>query len=63
MKKNVGGMDRRGRLLLGPVLLAMGLKKRGRLGLVLSGAGAVLLVTGATGYCPANGVLGVDTAK
>lgn len=49
--------------MLGPVLLAVGFKKGGRLGFMMSGAAVVLLATGATGYCPANGALGVDTSK
>lgn len=62
MKRNVGGADRRARLVLGPVLVGAGIRKGGALGAVVAGAGAVLLVTGAVGYCPAHSVLGIDTA-
>ena len=63
MQENVGGMDRRARLLVDPALLAVGSKKGGRLGLLMAGAGTVLLATVATGYCPANSALGIDTQK
>lgn len=63
MQKNVGGVDRRARLLVGPALLALGLTKGGRLGFLMAGAGTVLLATGTTGYCPANGALGIDTQR
>lgn len=62
MEKNVGGMDRKARYVAGPALLIFGLKKGGFLGFLMAGAGAVLLGTAATGYCPANSVLGVNTA-
>lgn len=63
VQKNVGGMDRGARLVVGPALLAVGLKKGGGLGYLMAGAGTVLLATGATRYCPANGALGIDTQK
>lgn len=63
MKRNVGGGDRWVRLLAGPALLVAGLKKGGKLGLVLSGAGVVLLTTGATEHCPVNSALGIDTSE
>lgn len=63
MRRNVGGMDRRARLLLGPVLLAVGLKKGGRSGFLMFGTGIILIATGTIGYCPANGALGVDTSR
>lgn len=58
----MGGMDKKVRLVAGPALVAAGLKRRGGLGFLMAGAGAVLVVTATTGYCPANSALGVDTA-
>ncbi|MEW6637601.1 MAG: YgaP-like transmembrane domain [Actinomycetota bacterium] len=43
--------------------MVAGLKKGGKLGLVLSGAGVVLLTTGATEHCPVNSALGIDTSE
>lgn len=62
LEKNVGGADRKVRLVAGPALLAAGLKRRGGLGFLMAGVVAVLVVTATTGYCPANSALGVDTA-
>ena len=54
MEKNVGGVDQKGRLLLG--LLALGIAVLAELptwGTVVLGAvGVIALVTGSTGYCP-----------
>lgn len=63
MEKNVGGMEKMVRLVVGPALLAAGLKRGGGLGYLMTGAGAVLVVTATTGYCPANAALGINTAK
>jgi hypothetical protein len=74
MKRNVGGNDRIARLVLGPVLVVAALvlyfqvlTVTGLLGagLIVAGllVGAVLLVTGAVGYCPLNRVLGIDTFR
>ncbi len=63
MEKNVGGMDKKVRFVAGPALLAAGLKRGGGLGYLMTGAGAVLIVTATTGYCPANAALGVNTAR
>lgn len=68
VNKNVGGLDRLARLIVGPLLvlaaiaaytgyLAVGVVV-GALSLV---AGAILLVTGTTQKCPANELAGVDT--
>jgi hypothetical protein len=74
MEKNVGGYDRIARLVLGPVMTIGALAiyfemlaVAGTLGaaLIVAGlfVGAVLLVTGATQYCPLNSVLGIDTSR
>lgn len=74
MEKNVGGLDRTGRLVAGPLLIAVGVAiaadivnvgLAGTVGLAVTTlvvvAGAVFLVTGTTRKCPANGLAGVDT--
>ena len=68
MEKNVGGLDRILRLVLGPVLLVVsGAALLGLLVLnpILAGVGlvvgVVLTVTGLTQTCPANSLLGMNT--
>jgi hypothetical protein len=68
VEKNVGGLDRILRLVLGPVLLVVsGAALLGLLVLnpILAGVGlvvgAVLTVTGLTQTCPANSLLGMNT--
>lgn len=65
MKRNVGGMDRNARIVVGIVLLIVGLAVPMEMlwrviSLVVAG---VALVTAAVGYCPANAILGIDTKK
>jgi hypothetical protein len=68
MERNVGGLDRTARLVLGPLLAIAGLAivlgvvtTNVYLGAALVVVGAVFLVTGAVQQCPINAVLGVDT--
>ncbi len=68
MSKNVGGIDRKARLVVGPLLLLVsiaafvGVLPLGTLGGVASlVVGVVLTVTGAVQRCPLNALLGVDT--
>jgi uncharacterized membrane protein HdeD (DUF308 family) len=68
MERNVGGMDRTARLVLGPLLAVVGLavvfdvvSTNVYLGGALVVVGAVLLVTGAVQQCPINTLLGVNT--
>jgi uncharacterized membrane protein len=74
MDKNVGGLDRQGRLVAGPILVAVGVAlAAGLLDVGLAGtaglavtalvlvAGAIFLVTGTTQRCPANELAGLDT--
>lgn len=76
MDRNVGGFDRKARLVAGPLLLVIGLVSFvgpvdlgiwGSLGVVAAGtllvAGGILTVTGATQKCPANQVAGLDTTE
>jgi uncharacterized membrane protein HdeD (DUF308 family) len=68
MKKNVGGIDRTARLVVGPVLLLVGIAALvgavplGTLGAAVAlVVGAILTVTGAVQRCPLNALFGVDT--
>ncbi|WP_136592481.1 YgaP family membrane protein [Salinigranum halophilum] len=68
MNKNVGGIDRKARLVVGPLLLLVGIAAflgavpLGTLGSAVSVVvGAVLTVTGATQRCPLHVLLGVNT--
>lgn len=70
MKKNVGGIDRTGRIVLGALALVAGLAIVGGLfevgvaiGAVGVGVGVILLVTGTTQRCPLNEVAGIDTTE
>jgi hypothetical protein len=67
MENNVGTIERWGSLIGGGALLAYTLLRRNRRRLSpLSGSlalgAATLLFRGATGHCPAYGVLGLNTA-
>jgi uncharacterized membrane protein HdeD (DUF308 family) len=68
MERNVGGMDRTARLVLGPLLAVVGLavvfdvvSTNVYLGGALVVVGAIFLVTGAVQQCPINSLLGVNT--
>ncbi|MFB6184847.1 MAG: DUF2892 domain-containing protein [Haloarculaceae archaeon] len=70
MQKNVGGMDRLGRVVVGIVALLVGVATlAGYLsfgtvaGVVALVVGAVLFVTGVIQKCPLNEIAGVDTTK
>jgi hypothetical protein len=75
MQKNVGGIDRIARLVLGPVLLVVGVAAiaglltiaAGTTGLVVAAlllvVGAVFTVTGLTQKCPLNSILGLNTFR
>ncbi|MFZ5522325.1 MAG: YgaP family membrane protein [Pseudomonadota bacterium] len=58
MKANVGTLDRTARIVFGLVLIA--LAATGTIG-IWGYVGIVPLLTGLFRYCPAYGVLGVDT--
>ncbi|MFP4627307.1 MAG: YgaP family membrane protein [Natronomonas sp.] len=70
MEKNVGGLDRTARFVVGIVLGIAGIvilagywtlgTTIGALALVV---GLILLVTGATQTCPINQAAGIDTTK
>ena len=64
-RKNVGGWERAARLIGGSLMLICGVVAlhASPLGLLLSGAGAVTLVTAVFGYCPACAVAGREPMK
>jgi len=74
MKQNVGGVDRKVRLIAGPLLAAiaaaglggvLNIGVTGTAAVVLFGfllvAGLVFFTTGVTQKCPANSIAGVNT--
>jgi uncharacterized membrane protein HdeD (DUF308 family) len=68
MNKNVGGIDRKARLVAGPLLLLVGIAALLNLfalgtavSVVVLAVGAILTATGITQRCPLNTLLGVDT--
>lgn len=76
MNKNVGGYDKKGRFVIGGVLLiagvaayvgllrvAVGPVPQALMALLLLVVGVILFVTGYTQRCPINSVLGVNTCK
>lgn len=70
MDKNVGGIDRTGRIVIGVVIAIAGiaaLTGYWAAGAVIGGIalviGAILLVTGTTQKCPINEAVGIDTTK
>lgn len=76
MQKNVGGLDRTLRLVVGPLLVVVGIVGyAGFLPLAFLGIGqalaavvlfligAILLVTGTVQKCPLNSLFGVDTYR
>jgi uncharacterized membrane protein len=60
---NVAMRERQASLLGGAFLMMYGLSRRSAVGVGLAAVGGGLLYRGATGYCPAYGAFGVDTAK
>lgn len=60
---NVGEAERFASGIGGVILLASGLKRRGRGGLALVGAGAALVYRGLTGHCSCYQALGASTAE
>jgi hypothetical protein len=68
MDKNVGGLDRNARFVVGTLLAVAGIAAVADflavgvvIGAVALVVAAILLVTGATQKCPLNEVAGVDT--
>ncbi len=70
MQKNVGGIDRTGRIVIGAIAVLAGiaaLMGYWAVGIVTAVIalviGAILLVTGTTQKCPINDAAGVDTTE
>jgi len=76
MDPNVGGFDRKARIVVGPILLVVGVAAlldalslgiAGTTGTVVVAAlvivGLILSATGATQKCPANEMAGLDTTE
>lgn len=68
MNKNVGGIDRMGRLIIGAIALVAGiaivagfLEVGVVVGAVAVVVGLILLATGTTQKCPINEAAGIDT--
>lgn len=58
MKCNVGGLDRKVRIVVGVVIIALGVYTQNWLGAI----GIVPLLTGAIGWCPAYLPFGLSTS-
>lgn len=68
MKTNENGIDRALRLVLGLVLIVASfrwfdLTSGSITGIILAVIGAVLLITGLVGFCPAYRLVGISTCK
>lgn len=64
MKRNVGGLDRIGRLVVSLALLAFGYRNREKtVGTLAFIGGSDLLATVVIGRCPVNALLGIDTCS
>ncbi|SEH13416.1 Protein of unknown function [Natronorubrum sediminis] len=62
MDRNVGGMDRILRIVLGVALLAFGYRNRDRTtGTLAFIAGSDIFATAVIQRCPVNALLGIDT--
>jgi len=60
MKKNVGGIDRIARIVIGVVLVILVIT--GQIG-AWGWIGLLPLATGAMGWCPPYSILGINTCK
>ena len=64
MERNVGGLDRIGRIVVSLALLAFGYRNRGRtIGTLAFIGGTDLLATVVIQRCPVNALLGIDTCS
>ena len=64
MKRNVGGVDRVVRLVVGAFLVGLGLGAiRGKGGLIVVAVGLVPLITGLTRFCALYVPLKIDTSR
>ena len=70
MNKNVGGLDRTARIVVGGLLVIAGVAGLAELwavgfavGVIALLVGVILFVTGTTQKCPINETAGIDTRK
>lgn len=64
MERNVGGLDRIGRIVVSLALLAFGYQNRGRtIGTLAFIGGTDLLATVVIQRCPVNALLGIETCS
>ena len=70
MEKNVGGLDRTARIVVGALLVVAGVAGLAELwavglvvGIIAVLVGVVLFLTGTTQKCPINEATGIDTRK
>jgi hypothetical protein len=64
MERNVGGLDRVGRIAVALALLAFGYRNRERtIGSLAFVGGSDLLATVVIGRCPLNALFGIDTCS
>jgi len=65
MKRNMGGVDRTLRFIIGVVLIIAGIfaVKSTVWTVVMIVIGAVMLLTAISGLCPAYNPMGIDTSK
>ncbi len=65
MKRNVGGMDRTGRFVVGALFLVAGLtapvELDWRIGMLI--LAAIGLFTASVHFCPVNAIFGINTCK
>jgi len=63
MKANEGTIDRAIRLVIAAALIGVGLGMLGPGGIAMAAVGAILLLTGLSGYCPLYMVFGINTRR
>jgi len=65
MSRNVGGIERTVRILIGLAFLAIAFFHviTGALAIVVYVVAAIALITGLFGYCPAWAVFGINTCR
>ncbi len=64
LKQNVGTLDRRLRMSVGIILVALGLVLiKGTVGTIFAILSIPLLASGITGFCPSYAFLGISTKR
>jgi len=59
MEKNVGGIDKKIRIVLGLIIIALGIYFKNWLWII----GVIMLLTGLLGWCWLYKILGINTCK